>query len=88
MNFIVDKEIDLIEEDDILETKRYAESLKDTILNAPTPFNIGLYGEWGSGKSSIIKTAQAQLESNKDQKLNLSFMMLGNMQMILLGECF
>lgn len=69
MKFIVDNEIDLIEKDDILETKRYAESLKDTILNAPTPFNIGLYGEWGSGKSSIIKTAQTQLESNKDQKI-------------------
>lgn len=70
MKFIVDNEIDLIEKYDILETKRYAESLKDTILNAPpTPFNIGLYGEWGSGKSSIIKTAQTQLESNKDQKI-------------------
>lgn len=69
MNFIVDEEIGLTEENDILETKRYAESLKDTILNAPTPFNIGLYGEWGSGKSSIIKTTQTQLESNKDQKI-------------------
>lgn len=70
MKFIVDNEIDLSEQDDILETKRYAEALKDTISNAPpTPFNIGLYGEWGSGKSSIIKTAQIQLESNKDEKI-------------------
>lgn len=69
MNFIVDEEIGLTEENDILETKRYAESLKDTILNAPTPFNIGLYGEWGSGKSSIIKTTQTQLESNPNQKI-------------------
>lgn len=69
MNFIIDEEIGLTEENDILETKRYAESLKDTILNAPTPFNIGLYGEWGSGKSSIIKTAQTQLESNPNQKI-------------------
>lgn len=69
MTFIIDKEIDLTDEDDILETKRYAESLKETILNAPTPFNIGLYGEWGSGKSSIIKTAQTKLESNQEQKI-------------------
>ncbi len=69
MNFILDEEIGLTEDNDILETKRYAESLKDTILNAPTPFNIGLYGEWGSGKSSIIKTAQTQLEINQDQKI-------------------
>lgn len=47
MNFILDEEIGLTEENDILETKRYANSLKETILNAPTPFNIGLYGEWG-----------------------------------------
>lgn len=69
MNFIEDKEIGLNEQNDILETKRYADSLKETILNVPTPFNIGLYGEWGSGKSSIIKTAQIQLESNKEQKI-------------------
>lgn len=69
MNFIEDKEIGLNEENDILETKRYAESLKETILNVPTPFNIGLYGEWGSGKSSIIKTAQTQLEFNPNQKI-------------------
>lgn len=69
MKFIVDNEINLSEQDDILETRQYAESLKDTILNVPTPFNIGLYGEWGSGKSSIIKTAQIQLESNKDEKI-------------------
>ena len=69
MHFIEDKEIGLTEENDILETKRYAESLKETILNAPTPFNIGLYGEWGSGKSSIIKTVQTQLESNQEEKI-------------------
>ncbi len=55
MNFIEDKEIGLSEENDILETKRYAESLKDTILSAPTPFNIGLYGEWGSVNHLLLK---------------------------------
>lgn len=69
MKFIVDNEINLIEQDDILETRRYAESLQNTILSVPTPFNIGLYGEWGSGKSSIIKTAQIQLEAKKDEKI-------------------
>lgn len=69
MTFIIDNEIELAEENDILETKRYAESLKEMILNAPTPFNIGLYGEWGSGKSSIIKTAQTQLEYDQNQKI-------------------
>lgn len=68
MIFIEDKEINLHDED-ILQTKPYAESLKNTILNAPTPFNIGLYGEWGSGKSSIISTVQKELESDPTQKI-------------------
>lgn len=68
MTFIEDKEINLYEED-ILQTKPYAESLKNTILTAPTPFNIGLYGEWGSGKSSIICTVQKELESDSTQKI-------------------
>lgn len=68
MTFIEDKEINLHEED-ILQTKPYAESLKNTILNAPTPFNIGLYGEWGSGKSSIISTVQKELENSENPKI-------------------
>lgn len=68
MTFIKDKEMNLHEED-ILQTKPYAESLKNTILNAPTPFNIGLYGEWGSGKSSIISTVQKELENSENPKI-------------------
>lgn len=64
--FIVDEEINLLAKDaknnsnDYLNTALYADVLKRSILNAPKNkgFTIGLFGEWGSGKSSIIKTVK------------------------------
>lgn len=70
LNFINDKEIDNLNSDkDLLETKRYAQTLKKTILSAETPFTIGLFGEWGSGKSSIVNTVQSELKNHKLEKI-------------------
>lgn len=65
-SFVLDEEIDLLESkgngdsesDDLLNTMPYVETLAECVMNAPEnkSFNIGLFGEWGSGKSSIIKT--------------------------------
>jgi len=70
MNILIDKEVDLNEKD-LLHTKSYAKSLKGLILNAPqnTPMTIGLFGEWGSGKSSIIKTLTTELDKEKSQRV-------------------
>jgi hypothetical protein len=64
--FIIDQEIDLFEKQgdgdvqkvDLLNTSTYVNTLTDCVMSAPKdkPFTIGLFGEWGSGKSSIIKT--------------------------------
>ncbi|MFK5975828.1 MAG: P-loop NTPase fold protein [Sulfurovum sp.] len=35
--------------------------IRELILNAPTPFSIGISGRWGSGKSSIMKHLMASL---------------------------
>ena len=72
MKFIIDEEIDL-KQNDILNTKVYAETLKSAIKNSPVDksFTIGLFGEWGSGKSSIIKTVENELQ--KDKKENIKF---------------
>ncbi|MEO6721943.1 MAG: P-loop NTPase fold protein [Ferruginibacter sp.] len=69
-NFIIDEEINLFESSDLLNTKIYASTLKKIIVNSPPskPFTIGLYGEWGSGKSSIIKTARYDLEESSPTK--------------------
>jgi len=56
MRFIEDRELDL-RTTDLFGSLHYSYALVDTIKNAPTqPFAIGVFGEWGSGKSSIVKT--------------------------------
>lgn len=64
--FIIDKEIDL-NESDFLKTKIYADNLSKIINNAETNkvFTIGLFGNWGTGKSSIIKTTQQDFDEKK-----------------------
>ncbi|WP_443938758.1 KAP family P-loop NTPase fold protein [Pedobacter sp. MW01-1-1] len=64
--FIVDQEIKLDENTDFLNTRVYAESLRMMIDRVPSnkSFTIGLFGEWGSGKSSVIKTIREKLEHN------------------------
>jgi len=70
LKFIRDEEIqNLNGDDDLLETKKYANTLKEVIINIQTPFTIGLFGEWGSGKSSIVNTAQSELEKETTQKI-------------------
>lgn len=65
LNYIKDCEIDL-EKGDLLSTRCYADTISKIIDNSDTPFTIGLFGGWGSGKSSIIKTLDEKLR--KDQK--------------------
>ncbi|QKJ31898.1 hypothetical protein HQ865_19725 [Mucilaginibacter mali] len=69
-NFIVDQEIQLLKSTDFLNTKVYADTLSKMIINTPkgSPFTIGLFGEWGSGKSSIIKTTKESLEGSQTFK--------------------
>lgn len=62
--FIIDKEISLSKENDLLKTKTYADTLTKLINNTPQNkvFTIGLFGNWGSGKSSIVETSKLELE--------------------------
>lgn len=61
--FIPDKEISLSQENDLLKTGVYADNLA-SVINA-TPKNevttIGVFGGWGTGKSSIIRTASEKV---------------------------
>ena len=66
-NFIIDEEISLSKGKDILKTGVYADTLSEVISNAPKDrvFTIGLFGGWGTGKSSIIKTVREKKETPK-----------------------
>jgi len=44
-----------------------AEALKDIVLNCPLPFTIGLFGKWGTGKSTIANFLKFKLSSEKDK---------------------
>ena len=63
INYIPDKEINL-NENDLLGAKPYAETLYEIIAHSKTPFTIGLFGGWGVGKSSIIKTLEDKFNEN------------------------
>ena len=72
MKFIKDEEIELTDNNDLLNGRSYAQALQNAIsAGAPNKeaFVIGLFGEWGSGKSSIIKTTQSLLQKDKKNKI-------------------
>ena len=48
--------------DDQFQHKHYVEVLKDILLKSETPINIGLYGKWGVGKSSIVHMLKEEIE--------------------------
>jgi hypothetical protein len=66
MKFIIDEEIDL-NEIDFLKTKGYSELLSKIIKNTEQnkPFIIGIFGGWGTGKSSIIETSKQDFDQKK-----------------------
>lgn len=70
INFIKDKEANL-EKYDLLGTLPYVNTLLKIIEKANTPFTIGLFGGWGTGKSSIIKTIEEKLNDDKSSKVKV-----------------
>lgn len=49
-------------EDDKLRSKRYAETLSLFIQESDTPLTVGLQGEWGTGKTSMMHMLREILE--------------------------
>lgn len=70
---IEDKELENIE-DDFFENKKYAELLENKIKNN-NKFNVlGLYGKWGRGKTTIVKTAEKNiLAENRDDYIFINY---------------
>ena len=56
------------EGEDLLKIRRYSNALIKYIKNAQTPTTIGIQGEWGSGKTSLLNTIYTELDkANQDQ---------------------
>jgi hypothetical protein len=58
--------------DDLLGRDKFANQLAKAILsyNQLNSFNIGLYGEWGSGKTSVINMVEEYIHSLTDQQID------------------
>lgn len=53
---------------DMLEVERYANALVRFIQETQTPMTIGIQGEWGSGKTSLLNFIKETLESKGNVK--------------------
>lgn len=69
-DFVVlsDKPVENIEED-IFGHKDIAESIIEVVKKAPRPFNIGIYGRWGVGKSTICKIIENFFKRDSDYEV-------------------
>lgn len=53
------------EDDDEFGHKEYADSLGRILQNANPPWHIGIFGEWGAGKTSIIRMLFNRLRTER-----------------------
>lgn len=71
-NLLINKPVYLLTDDfitqygdDLLKHQNLSETLKEIIIKSKTPLTIGLYGEWGSGKTSLMQLTQNSLQNNE-----------------------
>ena len=53
---------------DKLDIRKHADALVRFIQNAATPITIGVQGEWGSGKTSLLNSIKVELEQRNEIK--------------------
>ena len=51
----------------------YAEALVNIILESESPFTIGILGEWGVGKTSLMQTMLEKLEAKENGVIPIWF---------------
>ena len=54
--------------EDTLDIYRHADALTSFIKNTSTPMTIGVQGEWGSGKTSLINSIYSDFDQNSEIK--------------------
>ena len=73
MASIIDKPIAKLEQDS-LNIQKYANSLSKFIRNSDTPITIGLQGEWGTGKTSLMSLLLENFnEDGKEREIATSW---------------
>lgn len=51
--------------EDLLKVEKHSKALTDFILRSDTPLTIGLQGEWGSGKTSLMYLLREKLQTSQ-----------------------
>ena len=62
-----------IDDDDVLEVRKYVKGLENFIRNCPTPMSIALQGDWGTGKTTFLKTMENDFKKHKDEIKTIYF---------------
>lgn len=44
----------------------YAQLLAGAVLGTPGPFTVGIFGEWGTGKTSLMRMIKGRLDAQED----------------------
>ncbi len=60
-------------DNDLLGMRPYARELALYLYNVKPPFTVGIYGEWGSGKSTYVSFAQYYLEHEFGEAQDIIF---------------
>lgn len=63
LHYLPDTPLETLGEQDALRHKELAEQISSTIRICPLPFTIGLDGEWGSGKTSVVYEVWTRLNT-------------------------
>lgn len=54
--------------------KVYSKILGEVILNTPTPFTVGVFGEWGTGKTSLMRMIEKHVtDIDKENVITIWF---------------
>ncbi|WP_141673361.1 P-loop NTPase fold protein, partial [Allomuricauda sp. CP2A] len=64
INFIPDEVLKLTDDTDLLGTKPYSDTIFEIVNNCSGSKNIGLFGSWGSGKSTILTTLENLIDEH------------------------
>ncbi len=72
IRLISEREIQSREEDEF-HHQYYVDVLKDIVKNAPTPFCIGLFGKWGTGKTGIARILKEEIKNDPDSKYEVVY---------------
>ena len=72
INFIPDEVLTLTDKNDLLGTKPYSKTIFDIVDKCEGKKNIGLFGSWGSGKSTILTTFEDLISEHNNQKENIN----------------